>query len=179
MVKLTDEEIDEKVEVYKKGLTASQRQAFDDISSNTGTRSYVSKSKKNLTKAFNKIKKNVQKAYPSDGSPSGFEKPDKGADKKPFDLPKPKSEKKPKAEKKPVEGKLQNKPAVPKKIRRKLTLEKKKETLKAPSGRKYSPTELREGLGSKRAKEWRKKNKIPAKDYTPAKKNKPKSKSKK
>lgn len=176
MGKLNDDEIDKKVIEYTKTLTDTQKEAFNRIAGTTGTRSYVKKSNSNLKKAFSKIKKNVQKAYPKEGDSSGFEKPDK-EESRDFELPKPKKEKKP-VEKKldVVLGKKQTQPQLPKKIKRKLTVEKKKQELKAPSGREYSRIELREGLGSKRAKEWRKKNKIPVNDF---KLSKPKKKSKK
>jgi hypothetical protein len=174
--KLTDDEIDKKVEEYKKTLTPRQKEAFDDITGTTGTRAYVKKSNTNLKKAFNKIKKNVQKAYPNEGDKSGFEKPNSNKEDSGFVKPKPKSTKKkttdktkkkaqPKKQKKnpvhknvkkgkinnqPSLGKLQNQPQEPRRLK-----EKRKVTeLKG----KYSQYEIHEGINSKRAIAYRKKN---------------------
>jgi hypothetical protein len=52
-----------------------------------------------------------------------------------------------------------------KKVSRKQREQIKIQERKAPSGRVYSKTEIHEGVKSKRAKEWRKKNNIEEKDY--------------
>jgi hypothetical protein len=51
-----------------------------------------------------------------------------------------------------------------KKVNRKQREKVKAQERKAPSGRAYSNTEIHEGINSKRAKEWRKKNKIKESD---------------
>lgn len=185
----SDEDIDAEVEKYKQTLTATQREAFDRISGTVGTRAYAKISKGNMTRALKKIKKNVQKAYPGDSDVSGFEKPEGGETSTGFDMPKEKGEKeegkkgkgkKGKGKKRKTKkvvlsqsakdkgvvlGKLQNQPQLPRKVKRKMKVEKRKQEERAPSGREYSRTELREGLGSKRAFEWRKSHGVATNDF--------------
>ena len=159
MVRLTNEDLDRKLNSSSKNLSSEQKQIFNKIASKTWFRQYAKRSKENLNKIVEKVKKGVKHGkYTYE---SGFIEEGRG-----FILPKVKKSKK-KQEPKTKNVKVQTQTSKKKtNVKRKQRVVERQKKEIAPSGRQYSATELREGKGSKRAREWRVKHGIPEGDYT-------------
>ena len=161
MVKQTEQEIDLAIIANMKNLTPKQKRIMLGVSEQMWFRGYAKKSKKQLNKLLKKVKAGVKEGKygtsPKFDTPTqGYEKPREQQYEKPKVKAKPKRREKKVRIEKPKTGKA--------KIRRdKLTAQ--SIIMRAPSGRKYSMTELREGVGSKRAKQYREKHNIDINDY--------------
>jgi hypothetical protein len=155
--KLKNSEIDSAVIRAQADLSLSQGRQLNKISDKTWFRQYAKQSKENLKKILKKVKKGLKHGDYTYASKPEF-------DERGFIEPKVKKGKKvKKAQKKEVVPKKQEKKQ---KLTRKEREQVKRTVRRAPSGRVYSPTEIREGVGSKRAQEWRAKNKIDVKDFS-------------
>ena len=175
------EEIDVAVFGKRQGLSDRQQKQLIKITDTTWARTVMSRSKKTMNKLLNKIKSGIKQGkykdtgleqqgrFPFAEPPiktkkkKGKSKPKKEKGKK--EMKQFKEPQKKKAATKKKEGKKAIFPTAPRKIRRKITEERKLKTLFAPSGRKYSKTEIHEGIKSKRAKEYRLKHGIDVNDY--------------
>ena len=161
--KLSSEYIDDYID--KQNLKGEQKEILKQQAGKTWFRQYAKKSKENLKKITEKVKKGIKHGkytYDSKDSVGG----DRG-----FVKPKIKKEKKQKAGKKKtsgkkkVAGKKKVVSAPKKKVVRTFRESEKQKSRVAPSGRQYSKTEIHEGINSKRAKAWREKNGIRADDF--------------
>ena len=167
--KLSSEYIDDYID--KQNLKGEQKEILKQQSGKTWFRQYAKKSKENLKKITEKVKKGIKHGkytYDSKDSVGG----DRG-----FVKPKIKKEKKQKTGKKKATGKKKVSTTTKQGVKRKVEMPKKMSKRKekeiarriverAPSGRKYDDVELHEGLGSKRATEWRINHGIPADDFS-------------
>lgn len=152
---LSNQEIDEELSKIQ-FRTNKQAKLFYFNTQQTWFRQYAKGSNEALKKITAKVKKGViHQKYgnsPLTTLDDGWKR---------FVKPKPKK-KLVKAQKKLVE---QQKKTTEKKTRKKRATVKKTER-RAPSGREYSDTEIREGVGSKRAQEYRKKHGIKKGDWS-------------
>jgi len=165
---LTNKQLEDelnKIHFKNKGM----QDRFNRIKETTWLRQYAKKSKIQLVKIVTKVKKGIKKGKYL--SASEYEEFKKGKQIEPHVI-KPKIKKKPKVK----TTKEDNKAVTVKKGKKKISAggkvltRKEKEKVKsnldtAPSGRKYSYTEIHEGKGSKRAIAYREKNGIKANDY--------------
>lgn len=166
--RLSNKELDR--ELSKVQFSSNIHQAtWDKISNQVWFRQYARGSSVALKKITKKIKDGIKKNKytTSDLSKpvSGFEKPSKIKKKKKTS----KGEKKLKKETEKLQKKTKRTVKEPEKVikqdKRKKRVVERAQTEKAPSGRAYSKTELREGKGSKRSREWRKRNGIDENDF--------------
>ena len=148
---LSNKELDSELSKVTFRSLKSQK-IFKEISSQTWFRQYAKGSRGQLKKITEKVKKGIRHGkYSYMSLMTGTPEQPRGTTKKP---------KKTKAEKKIEQKQAKIKKTGVRKQREKI----KQEERRAPSGRKYSYTEIHEGLRSKRAKEWRKKQGISEKD---------------
>lgn len=168
--KLSNKELND--ELKNVSFRSKEKQnIFEQISEQTWFRQYAKGSKDACKKIIKKVKKGINhgkytyaiKEIESDVRGTTKEKKQKVKPKQKITK---KEETKLKQQKKKTEKKIKE----PKKVirndnRKKKQIEKmQKDT--APSGRKYSATEIREGKGSARAAAWRKRNKINENDWS-------------
>lgn len=134
-----------------------QQKSFDEVSKNTWFRQYAKKSKTARNKITAKVKQGIKhgKYTYNSGSP----------EVRGFIMPKPKKAEKQKKITKEVKPKnkiVKKKGSITRKEREQI-----KQTIyRSPSGRIYSKSEIREGLGSKRAIAYRRAHGIPENDYS-------------
>ena len=164
MAKVRDEEISIAVYRATKGLNDRQAQLLRTQSEKMWFNAYAKKSKKNMNTIIKNVRKRIKEGkydprnpdYNADGI-QGVEIP------KEFKMPKPKKKKK---GKKVVKKKVVRKVEMPKKVSKRKEKEITKKLVKcAPSGRQYSRTEIHEGVGSKRAMQYREKHGIDVNDF--------------
>lgn len=143
--KLSNKQLDAELQKVK-FKSASDKANFEQVSRQTWFRQYAKGSKAALVKITKKVKRGIRHGkYTYMQLTTGDAS--RGTVKK---------------MKRPQVNKQLEK--TMKKISRKQRENIKQKEKRAPSGRKYSYTEIHEGIHSKRAKEWRKKNKISEKD---------------
>lgn len=158
MSRINNEMIDKKIQSSGKGLNEQQKLILEKVSEKTWFRQYAKKSKDNLNKIVEKVKDGIKHGK--------YTYETKLIDNAPKDFIMPKPKKKTTVKKKTTgKKKATGKKKVTYAKRKQKIIEKKKKEF-APSGRQYSATELREGKGSKRAREWRIRNGIPEGDFS-------------
>lgn len=162
-------EIDKAVKRASKNLSRDKQTELFNQTDKVWFRQYAKKSKEQLSKILKKVKKGVMAGKYK--SPKNIEDGDEDKEHYGFEMPKQKKEikkKKKSVEKKKKEPVEKKKKLVKKKVKLTRAEKVKKAQIirRAPSGRVYSATELREGVGSKRAIAYRKSKNIDVKDFS-------------
>lgn len=137
----------------QKGLSERQKNLLKEKSEQTWFRQYAKKSKEHLIKITKTVKKQIKEN--KGNYYSEHRKPQE--DRRGFIAPK---------QKKRITKKQMHTQIKKEKLTRKEKQEVERITRRAPSGRVYSPTEIREGVGSKRSMEYRERKGILKSDYS-------------
>ena len=162
-----DKDINETIQEKLKGLNSDEQERFLKVTGQSWAMGYMRKNDLAKRKLLKKIREGVKQGKYGD---TDLNAPKAGY---PYEeKPKVKKERK----KKPVtkkqksaiekeKGVIKSKKAVYPKEPRAQREKRLQATLTAPSGRKYSKTEIHEGVGSKRAVEYRARHNIPKNDF--------------
>lgn len=153
--RLTNKELD--AELQKVKFRSKKGKAiFDQITKQTWFRQYARGSNDAKNKIIKKVRKGINHGKYTYMSREDYEK-EESQGKEKLTKQQKKSQKKGKQV-------IQKQQKTQKKVERKQREKIKINERKAPSGRKYSSTEIHEGIHSKRAKEYRKKHGIKEND---------------